>query len=224
MILIAVTFLLSRPAILLSYASQDICPVYKMGDNSNHMISLTFDDGPHEQKTKQILNILDRFDVKATFFVVGENVNAHPDIVDDIIERGHEIGNHTHHHKYLYGKGRRCMELEIDLCDDELYNHSEYNAVTFRPPGGLYDANLMKICAERGYSMILWSIDTRDWEGKKASEIEAEIITNVRDGSIILMHDFICGESHTAEALESVIPKLKKLGYRFVTVSELIGH
>ena len=72
--------------------------------------------------------------------------------------------------------------------------------------------------------MVLWSIDTRDWEGKSAVEIEEEILKNVTDGSIILMHDFVSGESHTAEAIQRVIPKLKELGYCFVTVSELIGN
>ena len=209
---------------LLSAHSSYICPVYTMGDTTEHMIALTFDDGPHPEKTPEILNVLDRHEVKGTFYVVGENAQSNPKLIEDILRSGHEIGNHTFHHKYLYGKDRACMELEIDLCDDELFYHSEYNAITFRPPGGLYDANLMKICAERGYSMILWSVDTRDWEGKSAFEIEREILSNVKDGSIILMHDFVSGESHTAEALESVIPKLKKLGYRFVTVSELIGN
>jgi peptidoglycan/xylan/chitin deacetylase (PgdA/CDA1 family) len=72
--------------------------------------------------------------------------------------------------------------------------------------------------------MVLWSIDTRDWDGRKASEIEAEILNNVSDGSIILMHDYVCGQAYTAEALRNVIPKLKELGYCFVTVSELIGN
>jgi peptidoglycan/xylan/chitin deacetylase (PgdA/CDA1 family) len=77
---------------------------------------------------------------------------------------------------------------------------------------------------DRGYSVVLWSIDTRDWAGTSALDICKEIYNNVEDGSIILMHDYVCGESHTAEALRIVIPELKKLGYRFVTVSELIGN
>ena len=116
------------------------------------------------------------------------------------------------------------MEREIDLCDDEIFNHSEYSSVLFRPPGGIYDATLASVCKDRGYSMVLWSIDTRDWDGRKAADIENEILANVSDGSIILMHDYVCGESYTAEALRSVIPKLKELGYCFVTVSELIGN
>lgn len=202
------------------------CPVYTSGSDSNHSIALTFDDGPHPEKTDVILDVLKEYDVKATFFVVGENVKSNSNIFERIIKEGHEVGNHTFGHKYLFKHKhtRSDMEREIDLCDDEIYNHSEYSSVLFRPPGGIYDATLASVCGERGYSMVLWSIDTRDWEGREASEIENEILSNITDGSIILMHDYVCAESHTAEALRRVIPKLKELGYCFVTVSELIGN
>ena len=200
------------------------CPVYTFGEPDGHYIALTFDDGPHPTKTPEILDILKSNDIKATFFVVGENASQNEEVVERIIREGHEIGNHTFFHKYLGGKGRSVMEREIDLCDDVIFNHSEYSSHLFRPPGGLYDDTLTNVCAERGYSVVLWSIDTRDWAGTSAKDICKEIYEYVEDGSIILMHDYISGESHTAEALTEVIPKLKKLGYRFVTVSELIGN
>ena len=206
-----------------SQQSSHNCPVYSMVETDQHLIALTFDDGPHSEKTPQILDILRDNKVTATFFIVGENARNNEDIIERIISEGHEIGNHTFGHKYLFGKNRRDMEREIDLCDDEIFNHSEYNSTLFRPPGGIYNDTLISVCAERGYSMVLWSIDTRDWEGKSAYEIETEVMTNIQDGSIILMHDYVCCESHTAEALTRIIPKLKELGYRFVTVSELIG-
>ncbi len=196
--------------------------VYTIGDTGEHLVALTFDDGPHEKLTPEILDILKFNDVVATFFIVGENVRENEDLIERMIEEGHEVGNHTFGHEYLGGKSRSVMEREIDLCDDIIYNHSEYNTILFRPPGGLYDATLTAVCAERGYSVVLWSIDTRDWTGTSAANIENEIINNVKDGSIVLMHDYICGESHTGDALKSVIPRLKELGYRFVTVSELI--
>lgn len=198
------------------------CPVYTMGETDEHMIALTFDDGPHPELTPEILDVLKANNINATFFIVGENARVNHDLIERIISDGHEIGNHTFGHKYLFGEGRVDMEREIDLCDDEIFNHSEYNSILFRPPGGLYDATLKAVCAERGYSMVLWSIDTKDWAGTSAYDIEKEILNNVGDGAIILMHDYVCGESHTAEALRNVIPKLKELGYRFVTVSELI--
>lgn len=200
------------------------CPVYTTGESAGHRVALTFDDGPHPTKTPEILSILKEHGIKATFFVVGENASRHESLLQRAIDEGHEIGNHTFRHKYLGGKGRALMEREIDLCDDEIYNHSEYFARLFRPPGGIYDSTLRTVCAERGYSVVLWSIDTRDWTGASADDICSEIFGSVNDGSIVLMHDYVCGESHTAEALRVAIPKLKELGYSFVTVSELIGE
>ncbi len=199
------------------------CHVYTSGCTDEHLIALTFDDGPHPKHTPEILDILKYYDISATFFIVGENANKHEEIIERIINEGHEIGNHTFGHKYLGGKPRALVEREIDLCDDVIFNHAEYNTILFRPPGGIYDATLTSVCAERGYSVVLWSIDTRDWAGTSAKEIEDEVLKYVDDGSIILMHDYISGEAHTAEALKYLIPELKKLGYRFVTVSELIN-
>jgi len=200
------------------------CPIYTMGECEGRYIALTFDNGPHPSKTNEILDILSDNQIKATFFVVGKNAYDNEEIVERIINEGHEIGNHTFCHKYLSGEGRSLVEREIDLCDDVIYNHSEYSTNIFRPPGGLYDDTLIDICAERGYSVVLWSIDTRDWAGTSTADICSEIYKYVQNGSIILMHDYVCCESHTAEALREVIPKLKELGYCFVTISELIGN
>lgn len=208
----------------ISAVDNQTCPVYSVGTPDGHSIALTFDDGPHAEKTPVILDILNEYQIKATFFVVGENALQNEEIVERIYREGHEIGNHTLTHKYLYGEGRRVVEREIDLCDDIIFNHSEYNSILFRPPGGLYDDDLQAVCFERGYSVVLWSIDTRDWSGRSAIDICKEVYNNIEDGSIILMHDYVCGESHTAEALKILIPKLKELGYHFATVSELIGN
>lgn len=223
--IISILYIISACTCLTSFTETtvDHCQVYTMGNTEEHKIALTFDDGPHGEKTPLILDVLRDNNVKATFFIVGENVSGNEGIVERIISEGHEIGNHTFRHKYLFKVDRRVMELEIDLCDDEIFNYSEYSATLFRPPGGIYNDVLSSVCNERGYDMVLWSIDTRDWAGTSAEDIEKEIMSNVEDGSIILMHDYVCGESYTAEALKSVIPKLKELGYSFVTVSELIG-
>ena len=219
----AILLLTTACLCLSSFSNPDNCQVYKSGNTDEHHIALTFDDGPHSEKTDKILDVLKENNVKATFFVVGENATGNEDIIERIIDDGHEIGNHTFGHKYLFKVDRSVMEREIDLCDDEIFNHSEYNATLFRPPGGIYNDLLTAVCNERGYSMVLWSIDTRDWAGTSAEDIESEILKNVEDGAIILMHDYVSGDSYTDVALASVIPKLKELGYSFVTVSELIG-
>lgn len=209
-------------------ASGAVCEVYCHGESRAAEVSrkprvaLTFDDGPHGVFTPQVLDLLKKYNVRATFFVVGENVGQYPDILERTLREGHEIGNHTYAHEYLKGKPRDKQAREIDLCDYEIYDHSEYCAHLLRPPGGLYDDNVMKICAERGYTMIIWSVDTRDWTGASAREIEQSVFAGLEDGAIILMHDFNRPDSHTVEALASIIPKIQDLGYEFVTVSQLI--
>jgi peptidoglycan/xylan/chitin deacetylase (PgdA/CDA1 family) len=199
------------------------CPIFSRADTNEHLIALTFDDGPHDTNTERVLDLLSQEEIKATFFVVGENAQSHPEIIERIIEEGHELGNHTYKHTYLGGKNKHLIEREIDLCDDAIFNHCEYSSKLLRPPGGIYDPIVSSVCAERGYTMVLWSIDTRDWSGADAKSIEMTIMDNIEDGAIILCHDFTSFKSNTVEALRVVIPKLKKLGYRFVTVSELIG-
>ncbi len=196
--------------------------VYSSGSGDEMRIALTFDDGPHPYHTGKILDILKRESVKATFFVVGENVQYYPDMFDRIISEGHEVGNHTDHHTFLTGLGESEVVKAIDGCDDAIYHHNEYSTRLLRPPGGRYDSNVLKLCALRDYTVVLWSIDTRDWAGTSAAEIENNIFQNIKDGDIILMHDYVSRRSHTEESLENVIPRLKQMGYRFVTVSELI--
>ncbi len=196
--------------------------VYGCGKENCGMIALTFDDGPHPQYTPEILDILKEAKIKATFFVIGENAAASPRLVDRIIEEGHEIGNHTYSHVFLDKKSEQEKIADIERCDCEIYLHNEYSARILRPPGGRYDSGLLRICAERGYDVVLWSVDTRDWTGASAEEIAHELLCNVKDGSIILMHDYCGRKSHTAEALRYVIPRLKEMGYGFATVSEII--
>lgn len=224
-VLTAFALALSFPAE--AEASARCCDVYNHGECSTvpdrPRIALTFDDGPHGTFTPQILDILAQNNVKATFFVVGENAAAHPEILERTLAEGHEIGNHTYAHEYLKGKPRGTQCREIDLCDYEIFDHSEYCSHLLRPPGGLYDENVKDLCAEKGYSIIIWSVDTRDWTGASAADIEKCVLDGLEDGAIVLMHDFNRPDSHTVEALRDLIPEIRRLGYDFVTVSELIG-
>ena len=208
---------------IFSYATEDrVRVIYSSANENEKRIAITFDDGPHPYYTPKVLDILKREGILATFFVVGENVRSYPELVDRAISEGHEIGNHTNHHTFLSGLSNDEVRQAIDGCDDEIYHHDEYSTRLLRPPGGNYDSNVLRVCASRGYSVVLWSIDTRDWAGTSASDMEKNVLENIKDGDIILMHDYIGKRSHTLEALERIIPKLKVRGYRFVTVSELI--
>ena len=207
--------------------SSDPAGVYRCGSAGSECgegprVALTFDDGPHPVFTPQILDLLAENGIHATFFVVGENVRAHPELLERTLKEGHEIGNHTYDHAYLKGKARDTQEREIDLCDYEIFDHSEYCAHLLRPPGGLFDDNVVEICSERGYKIIIWSIDTRDWTGVGADTIVRTVMDGLEDGAIILMHDFNRTDSHTVEALRALIPRIRDAGYEFVTVSEIL--
>lgn len=188
-------------------------------------IALTFDDGPHGEYTEQILDLLKEYHVHATFFVVGTNVNRFPDIVQREIAEGHEVGNHTNTHPgALNTLDKTNLKKELVDAENAIYEVADYRPHLFRPPGGLRSENILELTGEMDYNLVMWSIDTRDWNKKTTEQYVVDTVReNIRDGSIILCHDFVSrGESVTVGALEILIPELISEGYEFVLVSELI--
>lgn len=185
-------------------------------------IALTFDDGPHPKKTGEILDILDKYDIKATFFVIGQNAEKHPEIVSDEAERGHEIANHSYTHPNLSKIGYEKIKEEIEKTDEIIKKAANITPKLFRPPTGAYSESIVKVAKEYGKTTIIWTVDTLDWANAPKDDIVKNIKSNVQNGSIILFHDFTGKDAHTKEALEEIIPYLKEQGYEFVTVSELI--
>ncbi len=185
-------------------------------------VALTFDDGPHPGRTREILALLKEYDVKATFFVIGVNVEQWSDIVEEEIRDGHEVGNHTYSHKHL--KQSKGEELKNDLIktDKLITDKFGYRMRLFRPPEGVINDSVKRVAAEMNYQMVLWNVDTRDWANTKASKIISTVRQNTKSKDVILFHDYIVGESHTLEALETLIPWFIEEGYCFVTVSELM--
>lgn len=186
-------------------------------------IALTFDDGPHPRLTPRILDILDRYGVRATFFMIGKNVGDYPQAAREVAARGHEIGNHTASHRRLYGASEERAERELNDCADKIEEICGVRPRLFRPPEGAVDETVETVSERNGYEVILWSIDTRDWESKNANAIVNRVLSAVKPGDIILMHDFIGTNSKTPEALEILLPKLLARGFEPVTVSELLG-
>ncbi len=187
-------------------------------------VALTFDDGPHPRYTPAILEILGEYGVDATFFVIGRNVENYPDAFMALLESGCEIGNHTYTHKNVgvMSEAELCRELE--LTERAIARLCPLRPSLFRPPEGAYGANIERASIERGYDIILWSIDTLDWAHTPAEKIAQKVLSSVGDGDIILMHDYVSYGSPTLGALRIIIPELLMRGYEFVTVSELIGE
>ena len=196
--------------------------IYRSAQTDTMKIAITFDDGPHPTLTPKILDILEKYQVQATFFMVGINVINYPQTAKEVIARGHEVGNHTHTH-HMAGLDRDAVSREISDCEDALEELCEYRPHLFRPPQGAVNP-YVESCAEAGdYTLILWSLDTRDWENKSTEQIVDEVLSKVQPGDIILMHDYIGTHSKTPEALEILLPKLLERGFEPTTVSRLLG-
>lgn len=221
-VIILVLTAAALPVVVHAEGNINIQVIYSKKKNSSKKIALTFDDGPHPVYTEMILDILTEYDIHATFFVVGENADLYPEIVRKIVNNGNEIGNHTYTHRNIQDMKAYQIKKEIQMCEDAIYEICEYKTKLFRPPEGILPDIICKYAAKEDYTVILWSIDTRDWAHTPVSKMVNTVESQIGSGEIILMHDYITN-SKTPEALKIIIPYLIREGYKFVTVSELIG-
>ncbi len=205
-----------------SAAVNDSCVIRRVPVDTKK-IALTFDDGPHGRYTEEILDVLSEYNIRATFFVVGTNAEMHPELIEKELLAGHEVENHTLSHVYLE---KACdEEIKSEMIENQsiIASITDYKTKFLRPPGGLFDDRLLSIARELDYKIVLWSVDTCDWNHPTPENIAANVLEDVRSGDIILMHDYIGGKSPTPMALELMLPKLIENGYEFVTVSELLS-
>ena len=202
--------------------------IIKKGNDDEKIIALTFDDGPDEVFTPQVLEILKKNDVKATFFLVGENVKPNKEIVKRQFEEGHEIGNHTYTHINVSNSGYDKVYEEITKTQEEIKEVIGIEPKLFRPPYRAISRNMCDIIKSKNMNIILWSnLDPRDWSNPGVYNIVNTIESKVENGNIILLHDYNNlrnSKSQTIQALETVIPYLKEQGYKFVTISEMINN
>ena len=208
--------------LLINYAVAENQVVFKSNSNDQMKIAITFDDGPHPKNTKRILDVLDKYNIKSTFFVVGVNVKNYPSALDQIVKNGHEIGNHTYSHSVLKSMSSDRIKKEIIDTEDALNDASVLAPKLLRPPCGLYDNKLLEVAKSKDYKIVLWTIDTKDWEHRSVDEIVNKVLGNIKSGDIILFHDYISGINNTPRALEILIPRLQEMGFNLVTVSELL--
>jgi peptidoglycan/xylan/chitin deacetylase (PgdA/CDA1 family) len=202
--------------------------VYWHGDSTQNKIALTFDDGPQDVYTPQILDILKKYRLKATFFLIGKNVKFFPEVVKRIVREGHCIGNHTYSHPDLVLKNKEQIRLQLQKTEEAIYNATGLKTYLFRPPYGA-DNHWVSLEAENlGYVIIQWSVSGLN--GRKDSQfdkIARRVITNTQNGSIILLHDGNrlsnkTDRSQIIKALPIIIETLQQKGYQFVTIPELL--
>ncbi|CAM2990378.1 polysaccharide deacetylase family protein [Paenibacillus taichungensis] len=190
------------------------------------LIALTFDDGPDPVQTPQILALLEQYQAKGTFFVLGKWAEKFPDLIKQEQREGHEIANHTYAHTYAVRSTRADKySHEMNIAEKSIVGAGAQRPTLFRPPGGYYNDMVIQVAKQQGYTIVLWSWhqDTRDWASPGVSAIVNKVLKNARNGDIVLFHDKVEGKSQTVAALKTILPKLQEQGYRFVTVSELLA-
>jgi peptidoglycan-N-acetylglucosamine deacetylase len=184
-------------------------------------IAITFDDGPNAELTPKLLDMLKERGIKATFFVVGKNVEEYPGIVARMATEGHEVANHSWSHPALTKLGVESFRKQIENTNEAIAKATGKRPVLMRPPYGATSVSLNKRLNEQfGLKVILWSVDPLDWKYRNSNRVYNAIIQNTRPGSIILAHDI---HATTVAAMPATLDALLAKGYKFATVSELIA-
>jgi len=185
-------------------------------------IALTFDDGPHAKNTPRLLDMLKERNIKVTFFLIGKNAAAYPDIVKRIVAEGHELGNHTWTHPILSHLSTAKVTEELQKTQDAIVKACGVEPKFYRPPYGAITLSQKKWIWEKfHYTTILWDVDTLDWKAPKlASKVHDTILRDTHSGSMILCHDI---HETTIDAMPSTLDELKAKGFTFLTVSQMIA-
>src|SRR5690625_1679133 len=194
-------------------------PTANMG--AKKYVALTFDDVTHEVVTQRVLKTLREYNAKATFFMLGQNAANFPDIVKQVANEGHEIANHSISHANLNAVGADRIRQEMVDSLNQIENAGGVKPKLFRPPYGNYNDTVLNIAKETNQKVIMWSVDTRDWESRNANSVYEMVKAYTRPGSIVLMHDI---HPTTADALPQIMEYLSSQGYEFVTVSQLLPY
>ncbi|HOY66456.1 MAG TPA: polysaccharide deacetylase family protein [Candidatus Ozemobacteraceae bacterium] len=190
------------------------------GGGGAKLVALTFDDGPHAAYTRQLLDYFRAQGVKATFFVLGSRAEAYPDLITRMSEEGHEIANHTWSHKSLVNQGSGAGLGELRRTSDMIAMLTGSSPRLVRPPYGHTNARVRGMIQGQGWREVMWDADSRDWAGGSSDRMLARVVRSFSPECIVLFHDIHPG---ALRVLPVLVPALKKCGYRFVTVSQLLG-
>ena len=203
--------------ITVSGTARDL-PIYCVGRDHN-VVSLSFDAAWGNEDTQQLIDILGKYNVRATFFVVGEWVDKYPESVKALADAGHEIMNHSDTHPHMPALTKEQMIAEVESCDDKIEAITGVRPTLFRPPYGDYNNAVVGAMRDSGHFTIQWDVDSLDWKNPGSDAIVSRVLERVNPGSIVLFHN---AAPDTPAALPSIIEGLLAKNYSFVPVSELI--
>ncbi len=190
------------------------------------MIAITFDDGPHPVYTPQILDILAKYNAKATFFVIGKKVDEHPDVIKRIVKEGHEVANHTYNHTRGNKMNSKKLVTELDKTAESIKSITNIKPTLFRPVGGFYNDLIINTAVKNNYLVVMWSWhqDPKDWNGTNANKISKHVISSAKPGDIVLLHDSGGDRTKTVNALDPILDFLTKNNFECVTVSDMLFY
>lgn len=194
----------------------------------SRQLALTYDDGPNDPHTLRLLEVLAKHNVHATFFLIGRYVQQHPEIVREIVNAGHVVGNHTFTHRLLIFKSEVEIRQQLTQCRDALRDAIGKPSNLFRPPFGGRRPAALRVARELGLEPVMWNVTGYDWNAPPAEQIERKVSKQIRGGDVILLHDgghnqMGVDRSQTVIATDHLIARFKNEGYEFVTISHMMA-
>ena len=218
MLFIGLVCLGRTQTMMVAGADRDL-PIYCVDKGEEKVVSISFDAAWGAEDTMQLIDILNQYDVKATFFVVGSWVDEFPDAVKALSEAGHEIMNHSNSHPHMTRISKEKMKAEVEKCNEKIAAITGKIPDLFRAPYGDYNNDVIQAVRECGCYPIQWSVDSLDWKDLTATQITERVMGKLHPGAIMLFHN---AALHTPEALPDILKRAQNAGYQFVPISELI--
>ena len=215
---IAMFWAVNSPLVVGASATQRQLPIYCV-QRDQKMVAISFDAAWGNEDTQQLIDILAKYNIKATFFVVGDWVDKYPESVKALSDAGHEVMNHSNHHDHFSKLSRDQIIADVNACNDKIETVTGVRPTLIRPPYGEYDDNVITAIRAAGMEPIQWDVDSLDWKDLSAAEITKRVTTKVQAGSIVLFHN---AAKHTPEALPTILETLLQEGYTFVPISDII--
>lgn len=199
-------------------------PLIAHGNETLPEIALTFDDGPFPVYTEQILAVLAKYHIKATFFSLGQQVAAYPELTSKVYQAGCEVENHTWNHPSLPSLSVSAQTWQVTNTNTTIETTIKQAPIVVRPPYGAYNQPFLSMVHNMNMATVIWNVDSEDWKRPGVDAIVQRVLTTVKNGSIILMHDGGGDRSQTVAALPKIIEALQKRGYRFVTIRKMLAQ
>ena len=218
LIICLLAVVIANDNVISAFSSQKELPIYEVETDKN-AVALSFDAAWGADKTREILNVLEKHNVKGNFFLVGFWIDEYPDLVKEIADRGHLIGNHSENHKHMNKLSKSEKNREIASVNEKVKNLTGITPKYFRAPYGEYNNALIKEVTSLNMQAIQWNIDSLDWKGLSGGEIATRVVNNAKNGSIILCHN---NSDHILEALPLILTALENKNLKAVRLDELV--